>query len=127
MGWPQNRAKVTAITVTGGSQPILLAALRDGHLAFFDLVSGQPARASLTCHATMFTSAADPAPPDGTLRFVTATSREPHQARLWTMTGDDITHRDLPMESDPDLGGPPGIYALSFGYLQQRSGRGSCW
>ena len=112
--------KPTAITVTGGSQPMLLAAMRDGRLALFNLVTGHPARAPLICHTAMFTVAADAAPPSGTLRFLTATSRAPSQARLWTITGDDITHRDLPVEPDPHLGGPPAIYGLSFGYLQGR-------
>ncbi len=109
-----------AIAVTGGGKPTLLAALPEGRLAFFDLASGQPTRTSLTCHDTRFTVAADPLQASGALRFITATRRKSCQARLWTITGGEISHRDLPMESDPDLGGPPRIYAISFGNLSRR-------
>jgi len=113
----------TAIAAVDGSQPMLLTAMPDGHLGFFDLTSGQPARAPLNCHTTRFILAADPQPPSGTVRFLTATPRPPSQVKLWTTSGNDITkitQLELQVEPDPYLHRSLCIYGLSFGYLNGR-------
>ena len=106
--------------VTPDPEPMLLSAQSDGQLDFFDITSGKSARATLACHHTNFTVAADPSPPDGVVRFATATTRPPAVARLWEMIGDQVSSRDLPLESAGEHKDPPTIYHLSYDQILDR-------
>jgi len=111
----------SAIAVAGGNQPVLLAAMPDGRLAFLDLTTGQQARPPLTCHHGAFMVAADPGPgPDGVLRFITATVQVPGEARLWTVAAGEATSCDLETAHEPEFGGPAWLWAAVFGQVDHR-------
>ena len=110
-----------SISVIGGTEPILLAALPDGRLVFLDLTTGQQPRTPLTCHDHSFSVIADPQrKPDGVLCFITATWHAPREVRLWTLTSGEVTSRDLPTQRESDVDGPSGIVAGAFGQLHRQ-------
>ena len=107
-------AEVTNIAVADGvASTLLLAAQSDGRLALFDVESGQMTRASLDCHAARFTVAASSEWASGPIHF--ATSAWP-ELRLWSISGGEVTHQDLPIDSEQD-----GPFVLRFARLGDRN------
>ena len=92
-----------AIAVTGGSRPVLLAALPSGQLMFVDLTTGREARPTLTCHDGPFTVVADHGREDhDLLRFITM--GDGPNPRLWTLAADQASSHELAVAQDPETG-----------------------
>ena len=109
--------KVTDIAVAdGNASTLLLAAQSDGRLALFDMDSGRMTRASLDCHASRFrvTTSSEAG---GPIQFATiAWWPEQPEPRAWSIVGENVTHQDLPFNSE--LGEPS---ALRFARLGDRT------
>lgn len=102
--WPLPAdATVTEIAVANGdTSALLLAAQSDGRLALFDIDSGQMTRPPFDCHATRFMVAANSERATGPIQFATSVIwPEPPEVRLWSISGEKVTHQDLP--GDPEL------------------------
>jgi WD40 repeat protein len=109
--------KVNDIAVANGDRPALLIAQADGHLAFFDVVSGQRVRASLACHATKFKVAVSSEQTGGSMRFATLNWSEPDQVSAWIISGDKVTRKNLQVAHDPDVGHSSGVSVLAFAFM----------
>jgi WD40 repeat protein len=107
--------RVTDIAVADDdTSTLLLAAQPDGHLAVFDIDSGQMTRAPLDCHPSRFTVTASSQRATDRIQFATSIDwPEPPEVRVWSISGEKVTSQNLPVNQEH--------FALRFACLDGRA------